>query len=98
VERIEITATHSAPAQDARHDRNPDSNPDQPGAHFAGDENAGRHTGRGAEAPNGHQGRGEGDAGTEPAHQQSWPMAQGTQISLALDNGGVYRLHLDAVA
>ena len=90
VERIDIVAPPSgAPSQDAA-----DKQPDHTGEQATG-EHTGRHTGGGAEAHTG-EGRGQGRQGDIQVHEP-WPAAA-VEVSFALEQGGVYRLHLDAVA
>jgi flagellar hook-length control protein FliK len=85
VERIEVTAPPGADAQDAR------LNQDHRGTELAGD---GRSRQRNADAQQDSPGRAP-DEHADAAPDDPW---QPPTLTLALDDGGVYRLHLDAVA
>jgi hypothetical protein len=105
VERIDVDAVkpppHAidvAPRPEAGGAKEHDVHPDNPGAGSAGPGNQGGHAGSGAEA---HTGGASGQGVEAPPPAEGWTDsgALGTaELSYALDDGGVYRLHLNALA
>jgi len=93
VERIDITAVTAPPAGAPSQDAS-DQRPNYGGHQTDG--NPGQHTGNGAEAHTG-QGRDQPRRGDIEVAADPWPAAP-VEVSFTLDQGGVYRLHLDAVA
>jgi flagellar hook-length control protein FliK len=105
VERIEVDAAkpspHAidpAPTPEARSAKDDGLHSDHPGGDSAGPGHEGDKPGRGAESHAGEAGHGRTDA-SGPGEGLPAGVALGSaEVSYAIDGGGIYRLHLDALA
>ena len=105
VERIDVEAVRPpphaidpAPQSDSGHAQDEHVHPDHPGGDSAGAWNNGDSAGSGAEAHTGDARDGHAEAAGPLDADAAGSLIGNASLSYELDSGGVYRLHLDALA